>query len=104
MTLAANGRLAVEAFEKHPFDIVLMDVQMPEMNGVEATLAIRDLEAREGRVRTPILALSANVMTHQVADYIACGMDGCIAKPIEVEKLYAALGAALEPPAADKAA
>ena len=53
--------------------------------------------------RTPILALSANVMTHQLTDYMASGMDGCVAKPIEVEKLYAAMEEALDRTAADPA-
>jgi signal transduction histidine kinase/ActR/RegA family two-component response regulator len=95
LTVAGDGRAAVEAYANAAFDIVLMDVQMPEMNGVEATVAIRALEAERGGRRTPILALSANVMTHQISEYADAGMDGCIAKPIEVEKLYRALDEAL---------
>jgi PAS domain S-box-containing protein len=91
LTLVADGAEAVEAFRAGDFDVILMDIQMPVMNGVEATLAIRALEEAEGRRRTPILSLSANAMTHQVEDYVAAGMDGSVAKPIEVEKLYAAL-------------
>jgi PAS domain S-box-containing protein len=91
LTLVPDGAEAVEAFRAGHFDVILMDIQMPVMNGVEATLAIRALEAAEGRRRTPILSLSANAMTHQVEDYAAAGMDGSVAKPIEVEKLYAAL-------------
>ena len=91
LTLVGDGAEAVEAFRNGDYDVVLMDIQMPVMNGVEATVAIRALEEAEGRRRTPILSLSANVMTHQVEDYVAAGMDGAVAKPIEVEKLYAAL-------------
>ena len=95
LTLVANGREAVEAFAHGRFEIVLMDVQMPVMNGVEATAAIRRLEAERGLPTTPILALSANVMSHQVAEYLAAGMSGFIPKPIEGAKLIAAIEAAL---------
>lgn len=95
LTLVANGRDAVEAFAQGRFEIVLMDVQMPVMNGVEATAAIRRLEIERGLPTTPILALSANVMSHQVAEYLAAGMSGFIPKPIEGAKLIAAIEAAL---------
>ena len=95
LTLVGNGREAVDAFAEGPFDIVLMDVQMPIMNGVEATTAIRRFEAERGLPMTPILALSANVMSHQVAEYLAAGMSGFIPKPIEGAKLIAAIEAAL---------
>lgn len=90
-----DGAAAVEAFRTGRFDLVLMDIQMPVMNGVEAAEAIRRIEAEAGLPRTPILALSANVMTHQVDQYRAAGMDGCVAKPIELDKLLAAMEAAL---------
>ena len=95
LTLVDNGRQAVELFKTAAFDVIFMDVQMPEMNGVEASLAIRALEEELMLSRTPIMALSANVMTYQVAEYRLAGMDGCIAKPIEVEKLYDGLEFAL---------
>jgi len=97
IVMAADGREAVAAFEAAAFDIILMDVQMPEMNGVEATKAIRQIERSAGRPATPILALSANVMDYQIREYQAAGMNGAIAKPIVVEKLYEALGQALQP-------
>jgi len=75
--------------------VILMDVQMPIMDGLSATRAIRAQEAETGRARTPIIALTANAMTHQVAEYRAAGMDGHVAKPIEAAKLFAALEAAL---------
>jgi len=93
--LAGNGRIAVEAFLAGQFDVILMDVQMPEMNGVEAAIAIRQIERRTGRPPTPILALSANVMDHQVRDYLAAGMNGWVAKPIVLETLYEALAQTL---------
>ena len=95
VTMVANGREAVEAFAAEPFDVVLMDVQMPEMNGVDATRAIRAMEAAEGRAATPILALTANVMSHQLESYLAAGMDGHIAKPLDVASLYGAIEGAL---------
>jgi two-component system, sensor histidine kinase len=85
-----NGRLAVEAWAQEPFDLILMDVQMPEMDGVAATLEIRRREAKTGE-HIPVVALSANVMKHQVAEYLAAGMDAHLAKPINVAQLYDAL-------------
>jgi signal transduction histidine kinase len=89
LTMVENGREAVEAFDKAPFDIVLMDIQMPEMTGVDAALAIRRLEAKRGLPRTPILAVTANVMTHQIDEYMAAGMDAVIAKPVQAATLFA---------------
>ena len=95
-TLVADGRAAVEAWRSQVWDLVLMDVQMPVMDGIAATRAIRALEASTGRARTPILALTANAMTHHVAEYLAADMDGFVAKPIEVGQLFAAMEAALD--------
>jgi signal transduction histidine kinase/CheY-like chemotaxis protein len=95
VTLVATGREAVEAFAAEAFDVVLMDVQMPEMNGVDATRLIRALEREAGRAATPILALTANVMSHQIEAYLAAGMDGHIAKPLDVSQLYAAIDGAI---------
>ncbi len=78
-----NGALAVEAWEQGEWDVILMDVQMPIMDGPTATRAIRDRETLLRRKRTPIIALTANAMSHQIAGYLACGMDGYVAKPIE---------------------
>jgi signal transduction histidine kinase/CheY-like chemotaxis protein len=101
LQVVSDGRQALEAFQQGSFDLVLMDVQMPEMSGVEATRAIRRHEVAVGRERTPIIALSANVMTHQIEDYRAAGMDDHLAKPIDIAKLYALLdgvAAGLIPP------
>ncbi|MBI1686435.1 ATP-binding protein [Caulobacter hibisci] len=92
LVLVADGPAAIAAWSAETFDVVLMDIQMPVMDGVEATRRIRALEAERGRARTPILALSANALSHQIDDYLAAGMDGHVAKPIEVAQLYAALG------------
>ncbi len=102
--MVENGRLAVEAWLAEPYDLVLMDIQMPEMDGIAATRAIRAAEAEQGRPHTPIIAVSANAMAHQVKDYLAAGMDGHVAKPIELAKLHAAIEAALAKSTASKAA
>jgi CheY-like chemotaxis protein len=102
--MVENGRLAVEAWFAEPYDLVLMDIQMPEMDGIAATRAIRAAEAEQGRPHTPIIAVSANAMAHQVKDYLAAGMDGHVAKPIELAKLHAAIEAALAKSTASKAA
>jgi CheY-like chemotaxis protein len=68
-----------------------MDVQMPEMDGPTAARAIRAKEAETGRRRTPIIALTANVMSDQVAAYRAAGMDGFVSKPLQVSSLVAAI-------------
>jgi signal transduction histidine kinase/ActR/RegA family two-component response regulator len=91
-----NGREAVEAWESGAFDLILMDVQMPVMDGAEATRLIRRREAQTGRRVTPIIALTANAMSHQTEGYFASGMNGFVAKPISVSDLFAAIDAALE--------
>jgi CheY-like chemotaxis protein len=95
--MSDNGRLAVEAWRAGEYDLILMDIQMPEMDGLTATRTIRAEEAATGRRRTPIIAVSANAMSHQVSEYLAAGMDGHVAKPIELVKLHAAIEAALAP-------
>ncbi len=95
--IVANGEEAVDAWRREAWDLVLMDVQMPVLDGVEATRTIRALEMQEGRSRVPILALTANTMSHHLEDYTAAGMDGCVSKPIDAEALMDALLSALEP-------
>ncbi|HEY3949108.1 ATP-binding protein [Phenylobacterium sp.] len=95
LRLVGDGREALEQVSKERFDLILMDVQMPGLNGVDATLAIRAQERAEGRAPTPILALSANVMRHQIDSYLAAGMNGFVAKPIQMEALIAAMQQAL---------
>jgi len=94
--VVSDGAEAVRAFQTGAFDLVLMDVQMPNMNGVEATMAIRAFELEHSRARTPILALSANVMNHQMMDYAAAGMDGCVGKPIDARELVETIRDTLE--------
>jgi len=90
-----NGQLAVEAWRSETFDLILMDVQMPVMDGPDAARAIRAAEQLSGRARTPIVALTANVLSHQTQEYLSAGMDSYVGKPIEVAKLYAAIDAVL---------
>jgi signal transduction histidine kinase/CheY-like chemotaxis protein len=89
--VVADGQAAVDAWAREPWDLILMDVQMPVMDGPTATRAIRAAEAASGRARTPIIALTANAMAHQVSEYAEAGMDGHVAKPIEAAALYAVL-------------
>jgi signal transduction histidine kinase/CheY-like chemotaxis protein len=98
--IVGNGAEAVEAWETAPFDIILMDVQMPVMDGPTATQTIRAREAESGRARIPIIALTANVMAHQTAAYLAAGMDEVAAKPINFQALLAAIQRQLDGAAA----
>jgi len=95
LEMVDNGRQAVEAWKRSAFDVILMDIQMPEMDGVAATRAIRNEEAASGRPRTPIIEVSANAMPHHAREYLAAGMDAHVAKPIELAKLHAAIEGAL---------
>ncbi len=101
VSIVGDGREAVSQWEKQDWDVILMDVQMPVMDGPEATREIRAREAAGGRARTPIIALTANTMTHQVDAYAADGMDGHVAKPIDAQVLFSAIIAALESGEAD---
>jgi two-component system, sensor histidine kinase len=81
-----------------------MDIQMPVMDGIEAAKTIRKQERKQRRPRTPIVALTANALSHQVEEYLAAGMDGHISKPIEIAKLYDGIVRALGPAQQDAAA
>jgi PAS domain S-box-containing protein len=94
-TIVNNGREAVDAWASEPWDMILMDVQMPEVDGPTATGMIRARERAAGLARTPIVALTANAMAHQVAEYVEAGMDDFVAKPIEAARLFAAIETAL---------
>ena len=87
VTVASNGLEAVDAFAAAPFDLVLMDIQMPEMGGLEATAAIRALERERGLESVPIIAVTAHALKGDRERYLASGLDGYVAKPLSVEAL-----------------
>ena len=93
--LVTDGDEAVAAWEQQSWDLILMDVQMPTLDGVAATRAIRELEAATGRARTPIIGLTANTMSYQIAEYLAAGMDGHVSKPIDAACLFQTMAANL---------
>jgi signal transduction histidine kinase/CheY-like chemotaxis protein len=99
-----DGEAALEAAMTHGFDLILMDLHMPGRDGLWAAREIRAAEARTGRARTPMVALSADAMSHQVEACLAAGMDGHVGKPIHWEELIAAIDTALSaaPPASDR--
>ncbi|WP_255199474.1 7TM diverse intracellular signaling domain-containing protein [Marinobacter lutaoensis] len=82
-----NGAEALEMAIREPFDLILMDIQMPVMNGRDATAALR-----EAGVNTPVIALTANVMTEDIADYRLAGCNEHLAKPIDRQRFYELLG------------
>ncbi len=92
VTLVGNGRDALEAVKAGSgFDVILMDVQMPEMDGLEATAAIRAFEREGGGTRIPIIALTANAMIDEVERCRSAGTDAHIAKPVHWPDLFAAI-------------
>lgn len=93
---AEDGVQAVDLWKNGGFDLVLMDIQMPNMNGVEATKAIRSIEAKDQLAKTPIVAVTANAMAHQRKEYLAAGMDDHVSKPILPQRLYKAMKDAMQ--------
>jgi signal transduction histidine kinase len=87
LTVVDNGKLAVEAWESQTWDIILMDMQMPIMGGVEASRFIREQERATGRTKTPIIAVTANAMTHHMSEYESAGINGIVSKPIKADTL-----------------
>jgi CheY-like chemotaxis protein/HPt (histidine-containing phosphotransfer) domain-containing protein len=88
VTLAVNGQEAVDAFRSHQFDLIVMDIQMPVLSGIDATRAIRDLE-KTGNRRTPIIAMTAHAMAGDADKFLDAGMDGYVSKPVQIEILAA---------------
>ncbi|WP_291939729.1 response regulator [Limnohabitans sp.] len=87
VSIANNGIEAIEAFSTREFDLILMDIHMPEMGGVEAAEIIRTLEKNQQLKRTPIIAVTANALKGDKERYLAAGMDGYVSKPIAVDAL-----------------
>ena len=96
-----DGLQAVEAVRQGAFDLVLMDIKMPLMNGLDATRRIRAMSGSQAAI--PILALTANADPWDAADYVNAGMDGVVEKPIKPDALYAAMAAAIDRPRAARA-
>jgi CheY-like chemotaxis protein len=101
VAVAGNGRLAIEALRRDRFDLVLMDVQMPEMDGFEATAEIRRLEGTPKGTgslfsRMPIVAMTAHAMAGDRERCLAAGMDGYVSKPIDVRDLFNAIAEACQ--------
>jgi two-component system, sensor histidine kinase and response regulator len=86
--VVSTGQAALAALTQQTFDLVLMDVQMPELDGLEATAIIRERERKTG-AHLPIIAMTAHAMKGDQEKCLAVGMDGYIAKPLRAEELYA---------------
>ncbi len=87
VTIAGNGREALAMLASHNFDLVLMDIQMPEMDGFEATAAIREMEQKTGQ-HLPIIAMTAHAMKGDEERCLQAGMDSYVAKPIQTQQLF----------------
>jgi CheY-like chemotaxis protein len=87
VVLANNGEEAVAAFDSQPFDLILMDLHMPEMHGFGATACIREMEKATGR-HIPIIAMTARAMKGDREKCLEAGMDGYVSKPISVDELF----------------
>jgi CheY-like chemotaxis protein len=97
-TLAINGQEAIDLIREHPFDLVLMDMQMPVMDGLQATRAIRQSEAAGDLTgHIPIIAMTANALTGDRETCIAAGMDDYVAKPLTPGTVSAVLARYLAP-------
>ena len=90
VTVAANGRKALEASSRDMFDLILMDVQMPDMDGFATTAAIRTRESASGQ-RVPIIAMTAHAMKGDRERCLSAGMDGYVSKPIRAQELFSAI-------------
>jgi PAS domain S-box-containing protein len=97
VVVASDGRQALAQWAEQPFDLILMDVQMPVLSGLEAAAAIRERERGTGK-RVPIVALTAHAMTGDRERCLAAGMDGYVSKPLRPTELFATIGAVLGPP------
>ncbi len=100
VTLAVNGREAFELLKPNTFDLVLMDIQMPVMGGVEATQKIRDAERQSGG-HIPIIAMTAHAMAGDAEKYLSAGMDGYVSKPVRTSLLRAEIDRLAHPRPAD---
>jgi two-component system sensor histidine kinase/response regulator len=91
VTIAETGKQAVDLFRKEAFDLILMDMQMPEMDGMEALVLIRSDETRI-EAHIPVIAVTANAMKGDRELYLAAGFDGYVPKPIQANELHGLIG------------
>ena len=96
MVVAENGQMALERLEQQAFDLILMDVEMPVLDGLEATAAIRQREQTTGR-HIPIIAMTAHAMTGDRQRCLDAGMDDYLAKPIRAKQLIELLNSLPHP-------
>jgi CheY-like chemotaxis protein len=101
LVVVDNGLQALETYQREAFDLILLDIQMPVMDGPSAAAAIRLYETQTNRPNVPIIALTANVMADQVQGYLALGMNQVVPKPINIDDLYGAIQRHLAPPAVE---
>lgn len=88
ISIASSGIEALEIFQKQKFDFILMDIMMPEMDGLETTAKIRKLEKINNLVQTPIIALTANTLDNDRNKCLSYGMNEYLSKPFKLNKLY----------------
>ncbi len=89
VVVTSNGREAMEALNKERFDLILMDIQMPEMDGLTATRKIRNSKSEIQNI--PIIAMTAHAMKGDRERCLAAGMDGYVSKPVKAEELFAVI-------------
>jgi CheY-like chemotaxis protein/HPt (histidine-containing phosphotransfer) domain-containing protein len=99
--VANDGAEAVKKVKRKDYDLILMDIQMPKVDGMAATRMIRELGGGKGAI--PIIAMTANVMPEQIKSFLQAGMNGHVAKPIKQEDLHRAIALALERPSEEAA-
>ena len=95
LRFAENGRVALDMFKEKTADVILMDISMPIVDGLEATRNIREFEKANGLNQTPIIALTANAFESDKKNCFDAGMNGFVAKPIIIDALFAEIGNAL---------
>ncbi len=98
VTMVDDGRPALQRCAEKPFDLILMDIQLPDMDGVEATEILRDSPGPNQK--TPIVALSANILPEQTNAYLKAGMNACLGKPFRKDELAKIMGDLIKPKAA----
>ena len=96
-TAVDGGQAAIDVWAAGGWDLILMDIHMPGMDGLTASKQIRAREQAMGHARTPIIAVTASVLSHETEAYFAAGMDDCIAKPIEIGALLETIRRAMPP-------